>query len=87
MPESYLSRKYFDGIYIPAGLLVFGTAICKMDWVLYAALLAVALGVLKFYNMRMLLYLVDMACTRKETNISLLNSPQEGPQARPIPRL
>ena len=66
MPESYLSRKYFDGIYIPAGLLVFGTVICKMEWAPYAALLALALGVLKFYNMRMFLYWVDMACASKE---------------------
>ncbi|KAK1756223.1 NADH-cytochrome b5 reductase 1 [Echria macrotheca] len=52
MSESLLSRKYFDGIYIPAGLLVVGTAIVKIEWTLYAVLAAVALGALKFFNTR-----------------------------------
>ncbi|KAI0914443.1 hypothetical protein F4824DRAFT_508893 [Ustulina deusta] len=42
------AKKYVDGIYIPAGLLVFGTFIVKKEWVPYAALLAVLLGVWKF---------------------------------------
>ncbi|KAK0710889.1 hypothetical protein B0H67DRAFT_516543 [Lasiosphaeris hirsuta] len=50
MSDSLLARKYFDGIYIPAGLLVFGTAIVKREWVVYAILAAIALGSLKFYN-------------------------------------
>ncbi|KAK3357734.1 hypothetical protein B0T25DRAFT_540025 [Lasiosphaeria hispida] len=50
MSDSLLARKYFDGIYIPAGLLVFGTAIVKREWVVYAVLAAIALGSLKFYN-------------------------------------
>lgn len=52
MGESLLSRKYFDGIYIPAGLLVVGTAIVKIEWTLYAVLAAIALGGLKFFNTR-----------------------------------
>jgi len=48
--ESYLSRKYFDAIYIPAGLIIFGTAIVKREWLPYAVALAVVLGSFKFYN-------------------------------------
>lgn len=52
MAVSLLSSQYVNGIYIPAGLLVFGTFIVKSEWVPYAALLAVALGALKFYNLQ-----------------------------------
>jgi len=52
MSDSLLARKYFDGIYIPAGLLIVGTAIVKVEWTPYAILLAIALGSLKFYNNR-----------------------------------
>ncbi|KAI5928395.1 NADH-cytochrome b5 reductase 1 [Camillea tinctor] len=47
---SLTSRQYFDGIYIPAGLLVFGTFIVKREWVPYAALLALALGAWKYQS-------------------------------------
>lgn len=53
MSDSLLAKKYIDGIYIPAGLLVFGTILTKSEWAPYAALLALALGALKFFNMRM----------------------------------
>lgn len=46
------AKKYVDGIYIPAGLLVFGTFIVKKEWTLYAALLAALLSVWKFTNSR-----------------------------------
>ncbi|KAK3494818.1 NADH-cytochrome b5 reductase 1 [Neurospora hispaniola] len=49
--ESLLERKYFDGIYIPAGLLVFGTVIVKKEWTLYAALAALVLGAIKYFRM------------------------------------
>ncbi|KAK4231557.1 hypothetical protein QBC38DRAFT_466054 [Podospora fimiseda] len=49
---SLLDRKYFDGIYIPAGLIVFGTAILKSPWLPYAVALAVLLGSLKFYRLQ-----------------------------------
>ncbi|CCC05385.1 hypothetical protein SMACR_08879 [Sordaria macrospora] len=49
--ESLLERKYFDGIYIPAGLLVFGTVIVKSEWTLYAALAALVLGAIKYLRM------------------------------------
>ncbi|RYC60057.1 hypothetical protein CHU98_g6140 [Xylaria longipes] len=42
------AKKYVDGIYIPAGLIVFGTFIVKKEWTPYAALLAVLLSVWKF---------------------------------------
>ncbi|KAK3682726.1 hypothetical protein B0T22DRAFT_293128 [Podospora appendiculata] len=48
MAESLLSKTYIDGIYIPAGLLVFGTVIVKREWTLYAAVLAVILGAIKY---------------------------------------
>lgn len=51
---SLVSSEYVNGIYIPAGLLVFGTFIVKSEWVPYAAVLAVVLGALKFYNLRKL---------------------------------
>ncbi|KAI8959765.1 ferredoxin reductase-like protein [Daldinia sp. FL1419] len=44
------SRAYFDGIYIPAGLLVLGTFIVKKEWTPAAALVAIALGLLKYYR-------------------------------------
>lgn len=50
--ESLFASQYIHGIYIPAGLLVFGMVIVKMEWTPYAALLAVVLGALKFYNLR-----------------------------------
>ncbi len=52
MAESLLSRKYIDGIYIPAGLLVFGTFIVKREWLPYMVAIAIALGSFKFYNLR-----------------------------------
>ncbi|KAK4135467.1 ferredoxin reductase-like protein [Trichocladium antarcticum] len=51
MPESLLSRAYVDGIYIPVGLLVFGTAIVKMEWLPYAVVLGIILGVVKYFRM------------------------------------
>ncbi|KAI2630884.1 ferredoxin reductase-like protein [Hypoxylon sp. NC1633] len=44
------SRPYFDGIYIPAGLLVVGTYIVKSEWTPIAALIAIALGGLKYFR-------------------------------------
>lgn len=50
--ESLLSRKLFDGIYIPAALIVVGTLIIKREWTPYAVVLALALGSLKFWRNR-----------------------------------
>lgn len=50
--EPLTSKKYVDGIYIPAGLLVFGTFICKKEWLPYAIALALALSVVKFLRTR-----------------------------------
>ncbi|KAK7988132.1 Vacuolar ATP synthase subunit B [Apiospora arundinis] len=44
------SSRNINGIYIPAGLLVFGTFIVKREWVPYAVLLALALGAWKFID-------------------------------------
>lgn len=55
MAESLLARKYVDGIYIPLGLLVFGTAIVKREWTGYALLVGVVLGAIKYFNSRTLL--------------------------------
>jgi len=48
----YLSRQYFDGVYIPSGLLVVGCLIVKREWVPYAILLALALGGYKVWSTR-----------------------------------
>lgn len=52
MADSLVARKYFDGIYIPMGLIVFGTFITKREWSLYAVILALSLGAWKFTSMR-----------------------------------
>ncbi|KAK5627681.1 hypothetical protein RRF57_003396 [Xylaria bambusicola] len=46
------AKKYVDGIYIPAGLLVFGTFIVKKEWTPFAAILAILLGAWKFSSSR-----------------------------------
>ncbi|KAH0494237.1 hypothetical protein TgHK011_000864 [Trichoderma gracile] len=51
--EGLFARQYIDYIYVPAGLLVVGTAIVKMDWTPYAVLLAVALGVWNYYSFQL----------------------------------
>ena len=50
--EPLTSKKYIDGIYIPAGLLVFGTYIVKKEWLPYAIALTLALSVIKFLRTR-----------------------------------
>lgn len=52
--EPLNSKKYVDGIYIPAGLLIFGTFIVKREWLPYAAVLTLALAVIKFFRIRTL---------------------------------
>jgi cytochrome-b5 reductase len=46
----YLSAQYINGIYIPCGLLLVGTAITKSEWLPYAVVVAVLLGTWKAYN-------------------------------------
>ncbi|KAJ4858883.1 oxidoreductase FAD-binding domain-containing protein [Trichoderma breve] len=48
--EGAFARQYIDYIYIPAALLVVGTAIVKIDWTPYAALLAIALGTWNYFS-------------------------------------
>lgn len=45
------SKVYVDGVYIPAALIVIGTAIVKRDWVVYSVALALALGTWKFFQL------------------------------------
>ncbi|KAI1085780.1 ferredoxin reductase-like protein [Whalleya microplaca] len=45
-----LSRQYFDGIYIPALLLIVGTFIVKREWLIFAFPITLALGVLKYFR-------------------------------------
>lgn len=52
MSEPVLSKKMFDGIYIPAGLLVVGTIIVKREWTPWAVLVALILGAIKAYRVR-----------------------------------
>lgn len=48
--EPLSSKKYIDGIYIPAGLLVVGVAIVKKEWLPYAVLVTLALSAIKFWR-------------------------------------
>ncbi|POS72233.1 NADH-cytochrome b5 reductase 1 [Diaporthe helianthi] len=48
--EPLSSKKYIDGIYIPAGLLVVGVAIVKKEWLPYAVLVTLALSAVKFWR-------------------------------------
>lgn len=50
--EPLSSKKYVDGIYIPAGLLVVGVAIVKREWLPYAVLVTLALSAIKFWRSR-----------------------------------
>lgn len=47
--QSLLSTP-LHGLYIPAGLIVVGTAIVKIEWTHYAAALAVVLMIFKVYR-------------------------------------
>jgi cytochrome-b5 reductase len=82
MAESLLARKYFDGIYIPVGLLVVGTAIVKREWTAYALLLGVALGAIKFFNTR-----TSRPLKVRSARPLTPDRPQAGPQARCLPRV
>jgi cytochrome-b5 reductase len=53
MGDSLLSSQYIHGVYIPAALIVVGTAIVKREWLIYGVLLSVSLGAFKLFNMRM----------------------------------
>lgn len=46
------SQLKFDYVYIPAILLVLGTAIVKVDWTMYSAAVAILWGAYNFYNLR-----------------------------------
>lgn len=50
--QDAFERRYRDYIIIPAGLLVVGTMIVKIDWTPYAALLAVVLGTWNYFSFR-----------------------------------
>ncbi|KAB5558235.1 hypothetical protein GE09DRAFT_105701 [Coniochaeta sp. 2T2.1] len=52
MSEPLLSKKMFDGIYIPAGLLVVGTIIVKREYTPWAVLIAVILGAIKAWRVQ-----------------------------------
>lgn len=81
--NSLTSSLNINGIYIPAGLLVFGTAIVKREWTPYAVLLAIVLGVWKFYSQRTF----DCPAKAAGRTTDNTNRAQEGPQARRLPRV
>lgn len=91
--EPLTSKKYVDGIYIPAGLLIFGTFIVKREWLPYAVVVTVALAALKFWRTRKLTisYLRAASSTSRvsaEVQPCLTTTSyraQEGPQARHFP--
>lgn len=83
-PTSYLSPQYINGIYIPTGLLLVGVAIVKIEWIPYAAVVALVLGAWKVFNNRECLCAVqssawpDQICCYRG---------QESPETRRLPRI
>ena len=51
-PAGLFASQYINGVYIPAGLIVFGVFILKQEWLPYAVAVAVILGGWKIYNNR-----------------------------------
>lgn len=49
---SLLSRHYIDFVYIPSGLLLFGTLLVKREWLPYSVLVALCLGAYTIYSTR-----------------------------------
>jgi hypothetical protein len=85
--EPLSSKKYVDGIYIPAGLLVVGVAIVKKEWLPYAVLVTLALAGIKFWRSREFSYttasLADIHSLGSRTCqlTALRRRTQEDPQA------
>ncbi len=52
MSDSLFASQYINGIYIPAGLIVVGTAIVQRAFTPYAVVLAIVLAAIKFYSLR-----------------------------------
>ncbi|KAG9236996.1 hypothetical protein BJ875DRAFT_191256 [Amylocarpus encephaloides] len=48
--STFTSKAMVDGVYIPSGLLIFGCAIVKREWLPYAVALALALGSYKVWS-------------------------------------
>lgn len=51
-PSSLLAAQYVNGVYIPVGLLIVGTAIVKKEWLPFATILGALLGAWRVYNNR-----------------------------------
>ena len=49
-PSGPFSPQYINGVYIPSGLLLVGVTICKIEWLPYAAIVALLLGGYKVYE-------------------------------------
>jgi len=49
-PTGPYAPQYIHGVYIPAGLIVFGVFIVKREWLPYAIAVAAILGAWKIYN-------------------------------------
>ncbi|KAI9692686.1 MAG: NADH-cytochrome b5 reductase [Bogoriella megaspora] len=49
-PTSLLAPQYVNGVYLPVGLLLVGTAIVKKEWLPFAAVLGALLGAWKVYT-------------------------------------
>jgi len=50
--NSYLSKGYINGVYIPSALLIVGTLIVKKEWIAYAVVLALGLAGRKIFAVR-----------------------------------
>jgi cytochrome-b5 reductase len=64
MSEPLSSRKYFDAVYIPVGLIIVGVIIVKREWTPYSVVLALALGGWKFLSLRELTPSLHPACRK-----------------------
>ena len=51
-PSSPLSPQYITGVYLPSAVLLVATALVKLQWIPFAAIIAASLGAWTFYSNR-----------------------------------
>ena len=51
-PSSPLSPQYITGVYLPSAVLLVATALVKVEWIPFAAIVAASLGAWTFYSNR-----------------------------------
>jgi hypothetical protein len=58
----YFTPQLINGIYIPSGLIIMGTAIVKMEWLAYAVVITALLAAIKLFRTRKCLDRVGYCC-------------------------